>query len=144
MKAKQAWSLEKKAVVVLFVLILLCHVAHVAEEACGGFWLIDEYLGLPLFIVINLALFSVPVVLFCYVIRDKRWAYRLGIVYAGVMVLNGIAHNLGTLLTGKYSGGFAGGYSGMGLIIIGLLLISYLGAWLRRPLKREHGKTVQK
>jgi hypothetical protein len=123
--------------------MLLCHVAHLAEEACGGFWLIGVYLGLPLFIVINLALFSVPVVLFCYVIRDKRWAYRLGIVYAGVMILNGIAHNLGTLLTGKYSGSFAGGYTGLGLIIIGLLLISYLGSGLRRHLKRERCETDQ-
>jgi hypothetical protein len=38
------------------------------------------------------------------------------------MVLNGIGHNVATILTGRYFGGFAGCFTGIGLIILGGLL----------------------
>jgi hypothetical protein len=42
------------------------------------------------------------------------------------MILNGIGHNMATLITGKYFGGFAGGFTGIGLVIIGSALLYYL------------------
>jgi hypothetical protein len=42
------------------------------------------------------------------------------------MILNGVGHNIATIVTGRYFGGFAGGYTGIGLIIIGSAMIYYL------------------
>jgi hypothetical protein len=78
------------------------------------------------FLAGNWVLFCIPVVLFYFVLHEKRWAYQLSIIYAGIMILNGIGHNLATVLTGRYFGGFAGGFTGIGLIIIGSALIYYL------------------
>jgi hypothetical protein len=43
-------------------------------------------------------------------------------VYALFMVLNGMGHNIATIVTGKYFGGYAGGFSGLGLVIFGIPL----------------------
>ena len=43
-----------------------------------------------------------------------------------VMVVNGLGHNLGVWLTGRYFGGFAGGFTGIGLMAIGGPLVYYL------------------
>ncbi len=107
--------------------MLVNHVAHVFEEAWGRFWLIDSFFfGLGWYLAGNLVLFCMPVVLFYFVIQDKKWALRLSIIYAGIMILNGIGHNIATIITGKYFGGFAGGFTGIGLVIIGTVMIYYL------------------
>jgi len=46
------------------------------------------------------------------------------------MVLQGIGHNVATIITGRYTDGFAGGYTGIGLIIIGSAMIYYLLQWI--------------
>jgi hypothetical protein len=43
-------------------------------------------------------------------------------VYAMFMVLNGMGHNIATVVTGKYFGGYASGFSGLGLVIFGIPL----------------------
>jgi hypothetical protein len=84
--------------------------------------------GLGWFLVTNWALFCIPVVIFYFILQEKRWAYGLGMMYAGVMTLNGLGHNAATLLTGRYFGGFAGGYTGVAFLILGPLLIHSLRA----------------
>jgi hypothetical protein len=106
--------------------MLTSHVAHILEEAWGRFWLIESFFGLGWFLAGSWALFCIPVVLFYFVLHEKRWAYNLSIIYAGIMILNGIAHNIATLLTGRYFDGFAGGYTGIGLIIIGTAMMYHL------------------
>lgn len=42
------------------------------------------------------------------------------------MGLQAIGHNIAAIVTGRYFDGFAGGYSGIGLLIISMPLIYYL------------------
>ena len=112
-------------VVFFYLLMIINHVAHVFEEVWGRFWILDE-VGTGLYLTINLILFCIPVLLFYFVLNDKLWAYKFSIAYAGFMVLQGIGHNVATIITGRYFDGFAGGYSGIGLVIIGTPMIYYL------------------
>ena len=113
----------RNAAVPLYLLMLAGHVAHVFEETWGRFWLIGAVYGLGWFLAANWALFCVPVALFYFILRGKRWAYSLSMVYAGVMILNGIGHNTATLVTGRYFDGFAGGATGIVVALIGLPMI---------------------
>ena len=106
-------------IIILYLLLLMIHVAHILEEIWGRLWLIDSVFGSGWFLLGNWLLFCIPAALFYFIINDKKWAFRLGMIYGGIMVVNGIGHNVATLLTGRYFGGFAGGYTGIGLIILG-------------------------
>jgi len=117
--------MNKNRVIIFYLLILINHIAHVFEEVWGRFWILDK-VDTGFFLTINWALFCIPVILFYYVLNNNRWAYKLSIIYAAFMALQGIGHNVITIITGKYFDGFAGGFSGIGLIIIGPVLIYYL------------------
>jgi hypothetical protein len=106
--------------------MLAGHVAHILEEIWGRFWLIDAFYGVGWFLVLNWVLFCIPVGFFYFVLHEKRWAFYLSIIYAGIMILNGVGHNIATIVTGSYFGGFAGGYTGIGLLLIGPPMIHYL------------------
>jgi hypothetical protein len=110
----------------LYLLMLAVHLAHVLEEVWGRFLLIDAAFGLGRFLIVNWLLWCIPAALLYCVLRGYRWAYAWSIVYAAIMVLNGIMHNAALLITGRYFGGFAGSYTGLALIVIGLLLIRAL------------------
>jgi hypothetical protein len=118
--------MKNSKIISFYLLMLVGHVAHILEEIWGRFWLIDSFYGLGWFLVANWVLFCIPVIFFYFVLHQKRWAFYLSIIYAGVMILNGIGHNIATLVTGSYFGGFAGGYTGLGLIVIGIPMIYYL------------------
>jgi hypothetical protein len=112
-------GVKRNRIVLLYLSMLVGHVAHVFEEVWGRFWMLNEF-GLGMYLAINWVLFCIPVFLFYFVLHNKRWAYILSIVYAGLMGLQGIGHNVATIITGKYFGGFAGGYTGVGLLMISL------------------------
>jgi len=116
---------NKNRVIIFYLLLLVNHVAHIFEETYGRFWILNK-VGLGWFLTINWVLFCIPVILFYFVLHHKRWAYKLSIVYASFMALQGIGHNIATIITGKYHDGFAGGYTGIGLFIVGAGLIFYL------------------
>ena len=118
--------MNNSRVVLFYLLMLVGHVAHVLEEIWGRFWLIDTFYGLGWFLVANWVFFCIPVVVFYFVLHEKRWAFRLGMIYAGIMTLNGVGHNIATIVTGRYFGGFAGGYTGIGLLFIGPPMMYYL------------------
>jgi hypothetical protein len=118
-------------VVILSLVMLTGHVAHIFEEIWGRFWLIDVFYGLGWFLVVNWVLFCIPVMLLYFVFQRKRWASTLGMIYAIIMIANGIGHNLGTLVTGRYFGGEAFGFTGIGLVLIGLPLLYTL--WQDMP-----------
>jgi hypothetical protein len=117
--------MNKNKVVIIYLLLLINHVAHVFEEVWGRFWLIEK-VGLGKYLAINLLLFSIPVLLFYFVLNDKRWAIKISIAYAGFMALQGIGHNAAAIISGRYFNGFAGGYTGIGLAIIGTMLVYFL------------------
>ena len=70
-------------------------------------------------------LLALPLIVFFYILGNYRPAFLMGQIYAVVMVLNGLGHGLATLITGRY-GEFAGGVSGVGLIVFGLFAASSL------------------
>lgn len=113
-----------------YLLLLLFHVGHVFEEAWGGFRIIG-IIGIKWFLVVNWFLFSIPVAIFYFTLEKRRWAYLLGMIYGGVMTLNGLGHNIVTVVTGRYFGFAAGGFTGIGLILTGLPLIYYLNGEYR-------------
>lgn len=123
--------MNNSKVILFYLLMLVGHLAHVFEEIWGRFWLMDAVFGLGWFLVVNWVLFCIPIVLFYFVLREKRWAFYLSMIYAGVMILNGVGHNIAMMVTGWYFGGFAGGHAGIALILIGPPLISYL--WKGMP-----------
>lgn len=115
----------KSKAVPFYLLMLLTHVAHVFEETWGGFWIVRKT-GLPAFLAINWLLFSIPVAILYFILDRKRWAFQLGILYAGFMGLQGIGHNVATIVTGRYFGGFAGGFSGVVMLLVAGPLIHHL------------------
>ena len=117
--------MNKNKIICWYLLILCVHIAHVFEEIWGRFWLLNKF-GLGLYLSINWVLFCIPVLLFYFVLNGKRWAVKLSILYAGFMALQGFGHNIATIDTGKYFDGFAGGFTGIGLMIVGSALIFYL------------------
>jgi hypothetical protein len=117
--------MNKNKVIIFYLLMIINHVAHVFEEVWGRFWILN-IVGLGIYLAINLILFCIPVLLFYFVLNDKRWAYKISIAYAGFMMLQGIGHNIATIVTGRYINGYAGGFTGLGLIIIGFAMIIYL------------------
>jgi hypothetical protein len=114
--------MRRLATTPLFGLLLVAHAAHVAEEAWGGFWLIDAVLGMRWFLVFNALGWIVALTLFLGVRRGMRGAYVLAIAYSLFMALQGVGHNLTWLVTGRYFGGFAGGISGLALLGVGIPL----------------------
>ena len=118
-------SLKRNRVILLYLLMLVGHVAHVFEEVWGRFWILNK-VGLGMYLSINWALFCIPVLLFYFVLNNKRWAYILSILYAGFMGLQGIGHNVAAIITGRYFNGFAGGYTGIALLVISLPMVYFL------------------
>jgi len=108
-----------------YLALLAFHVAHVFEEAWGGF-IIERALGLGWFLFVNWILFLIPLGILYLILTGRRQGYYLGIAYAVLMLLNGLGHNLMVLVTGGYFNGFAGSMSGLGLIIVSPLMIYYL------------------
>jgi len=117
--------MNKNKIIILYLLMLTNHVAHVFEEIWGRFWMMNK-VGPGWYLTINWALFCIPVMLFYFVLNNKLWAYKLSIVYAAFMALQGFGHNIATIITGKYFDGFAGGFTGIGLLFIGSAMIYYL------------------
>jgi len=118
-------SVRPRAVAAYLALIAF-HAAHVLEEVFGRFVALLR-LGLAGFLAANWVLFCVPLLILYFWLAGRPWARALSVLYAGVMVLNGLGHNVMTLATGRYYDGYAGGFSGLGLIVAGAVLIRALG-----------------
>lgn len=115
--------------VIAYLCLLAFHVAHILEEIFGGFVVLHK-IGLARFMAVNWVLFLIPMTFFYFWLLGRRWAHRMSVLYAGLMILNGLGHNIMTLATGRYFDGYAGGFSGIGLAISGIFLLVLL---LRRP-----------
>jgi hypothetical protein len=117
--------MNKNRIIIFYLSMLLAHVAHIFEEILGRFWLLNKF-GPGWYLTGNWILLRIPVILFFFVLNDKLWAYKLSVIYAGFMGLQGIGHNIATIITGRYFNGFAGGYSGIALLIISIPMLYYL------------------
>jgi len=120
-----------RRITALYLCLLMIFVGHVFEEIQGNFKAI-EYLGLVWFMVINWIFISILAALFYFIMIGKRWAYICGIVYAGLLILNGLAHNIGLIITRQYYGGVAGSFTGLAYLVIGPMLIVQLWKGVKR------------
>jgi hypothetical protein len=109
----------------LYLALLLAHAAHIFEEIWGSFRVLKVF-GLGWFLIANWILYAIPVVILYYLIQGKSWAYYLAFGYSGIMVLNGLGHNIAYILTGQYFGAFAGNFTGLALLLIGFPLAYYI------------------
>ncbi len=123
--------MHKNKIIIFYLLLLLFHVAHILEELWGRFRAIEVF-GYGGFMLANWLLLCIPFVFFYFLLNEKRWAYIMSIIYAVIMFFNGLGHNVATLITGKYFGGYAGGFSGIGLIIISPVLIYFLSKDIKK------------
>lgn len=108
-------------IIALFLLMLVFHVAHVFEEVYGRFWILNN-VGLKWFLIINWILFLFPVFFFYLLLSGYKYSFYLGMLYSIIMIINGVMHNVAYFVTGKYFDGFAGGITGLFLILIGIPL----------------------
>ena len=116
----------KTKLIAAYLFLLLCFAAHVFEEAWGRTWLV-KYLGVKTFLALNGVLLLISLVLFLFVLMGNVWARRLRIIYALIMIANGLWHNIILAMTRRYFEGYAvGSNTGIGLIVAGVLLIYYL------------------
>jgi hypothetical protein len=121
-----------RRIIASYLALLSFHVAHVFEEVWGRFWMLDR-MNEGLYFLINWVLFCLPLFFLYLILTGKRAGYVLGIIYAAVMVLNGLGHNVAVIITGSYFGGFAGSLSGIGLILAGIPAALYLRRGLPPP-----------
>jgi hypothetical protein len=109
-----------------FLLLMLAHLAHVFEEVWGRFFLISSLGGLGLFLIINWILFAIVVLILYLILQRRSIGLKLGLVYAAIMTLNGLGHNMATIISGRYFDGFAGGFTGIAMVILGSILFMQL------------------
>jgi hypothetical protein len=109
----------------LYFALLLAHTAHIFEEIWGNFRVLKVF-GLGGFLIANWILYAIPLIILYYLIQGKNWAHYLALGYSGIMVLNGLGHNIAYILTGQYFGAFAGNFTGIALILIGIPLSYYI------------------
>jgi hypothetical protein len=123
-------------VIALYLAMLAAHMAHVLEEVYGRFWMMDAVFGAGWFCAVNVLLFCVPLAVFYYFLRGGKASAYCALGYAAVMLLNGIGHNVMTLVTGRYFHGYAGCITGVALICLSLPMIYYLRRMIRaaRPI----------
>jgi hypothetical protein len=115
----------------LFMGLYFFHILHVLEEIWGEFRVM-RILGRDGFIAANAFLLAIPLIVFFYILDERRLALRLGQIYGIIMILNGLGHGLAVLLTGRYFGFYAGAASGIGLIAIGIPSVLALEKSLKR------------
>jgi|GEM_PF-3206837 len=118
--------MKRSAVPLLFLSVLAVYVGHVFEEGWGRFQPIERVFGLGGFLALAWILLLVPMAVFYLVLKKVRAAYGLGILYAGLMSLNGLYHIVALAVTGRYFDGFAGSITSIPLIVLGPLLIRAL------------------
>ncbi len=123
-----------KRIILLYLSLLAFHVAHVFEEVWGRFFLMNAVYGLGWYLAANWLLFCIPVAILYFILQGKPLALTLGAIYTAVMILNGFGHNIATIVTGRYFDGFAGGFTGIGLVLVGipLLVLFRRNLWIEK------------
>lgn len=107
-----------KKLITIYLLLIAFHAMHIAEEILGNASFITSfYKNVETFGIISAILFAIPLVVFYFMLRKKRWALTCSYAYAAIMIIDGISH----LITQE-----AGRYTSSGLIIFGLLLVYFL------------------
>lgn len=130
---------NRRRIILFLLLLIFFHAAHMLEEVWARFWPVGRYYSQETFLILNLVFFAIPLVMLYYFLIEKKWSVYLCLVYGIAMTLNGLGHNIMTLSTGKYFGGFAGGFSGIGLIAAGVPLAYFAFKHLKEIKSGKNG-----
>ncbi len=115
--------MKRRRVLWIFSFLIAAHILHIGEEILGKASFIDSvYNGITHFLLINISLLLIPLILIYLVFLKKKFAHYLAFMYSIVMIIDGLDH-----LVRNY----AGIYTGVLLIILGVALIFYLVKELR-------------
>ena len=118
---------SENKVIFWYLLLLIAYQAHLFEEIVGNFAAIKVLGGMTNFLLVNLLIFSVFIFTLYHLINKKKWAYKLAIILAIGMTINGFGHNVAYWFNISPSGGsVAGQYTGIAFIIIGPVLVYHL------------------
>lgn len=116
-----------KKSIILFAILLFLQIAHILEEIFGNAWFIESmYGGLRNFVLIMIISFIIPLIIFYFVVNNKKVAYPLTLIYVSIVLLDGLIHIIETFIFKKYFNGSAGLFTGIFFIIIGIMLIYHL------------------
>ena len=116
-----------KITMFLLLFLLILHFVHIIEEIAGDAWFIaDVYGSTKTFIIIMIVLYIIPLIFFYLFLNNNKFAFYLIFIYISIMILDGIVHVIEMIIMKKYINGAAGLFSGIGFIIVGLLLFHYL------------------
>jgi len=110
--------------ILFYITLLIFHALHVIEEALGGAPFINTiFNGLINFLIIGILLFLIPLSLLYFILKGNKIAYNLSYIYAIIMVIDGSGHLIAFLSNKDYLfTSIAGAYTGIGLVIFGILL----------------------
>mgnify|MGYP001590909522 CR=1 FL=1 len=115
-----------KKSILLFATLLFLQVMHILEEIFGNAWFIEDmYGGLRNFVLVMVMGFIISLFIFYFVVKNKKLAYPLSLVYASIVILDGLIHIIETLVLKKYFNGSAGLFTGIFFVIVGPMLIYY-------------------
>jgi len=115
---------ERNTILFFYLLLIFFLVGHVFEEIWGGFRGL-QVMGTLVFLLSNWLILLVPFVFLYFVLMEKRWAYYASAVFGVLISLNGAMHITLALVTGQYFNFAAGAFSGLAMVILGIIL-SYL------------------
>ena len=112
----------------VYLAVLIIHSSHIIEELLyKADFITTSYGGTTNFLLINVALLCIPIILLYYALQRKRWALLTSMVYAAIIILDGIVH-IAQWTISKTPSESAGIITGIGFVIIGLILLYSLGA----------------
>ncbi len=79
----------KNRLILLYILTLIAHQAQIFEELWDHTILVTT-LGENIYVMLNWALFCIPLALLYFIFMDKKWAYYLSAVYSIIMMFQGV------------------------------------------------------
>mgnify|MGYP001560783198 CR=1 FL=1 len=113
----------------VYITLIFLTFLHSIEEVIGKATFINTFYGnLVNYWLIHFLVFFVLIILFLFTLNDKKWYYSLNYFYAITMIIDGAYHIIA---------GITGGYTGIGLIIFGSLLIYLLWKNQKSPKLRK-------
>ena len=117
--------------ILVYLAVLIIHSGHIIEESLyKADFITTSYGGTTNFLLVSGALLCIPTILLYHAIQRKRWAMLTSMVYATIIILDGIVH-IAQWAISKTPSEFAGIITGLGFVIIGPILLYNLGITYR-------------
>ena len=97
--------------------MLALRAGHLYEEITQSFFMVPV-LGMALFLTLNLILIGLIIWVLVGLYAAKRWGFYGALTWAAIEFANGIAHNVAPLIPCLSRLNWAGGATGLALLVI--------------------------